>query len=181
MMYSQQEYDMVRRQTLQIEAEKRSLLRTLLAVVSVALIVALIVAGFLFRRYSQSNSLIAAADEKAAAAEAQYQRSNQELQEKRALLDAQARKGAQRSEQVASLVPKVINRTASETEVAILANAIYESPGHSIEFPSIPPDKILRRYRYRSGDQNYSYLLVAGNFDGKWVLYSNLLAKPRPK
>ena len=181
MMYSQQEYDMVRRQTLQIEAEKRSFLRTLLAVISGALVIALIVVGLLFRHYSQSNTLIGAADEKAAAAEAQYQSCNKELQEKRSMLDAQARKGAQRNEQIASLVPRVINKTASETEIATLANAIYETPGHSIEFPSVPPNKILRRYRYRSGDQAYSYYLVAGNFDGKWVLYSNLLAKPRPK
>jgi hypothetical protein len=34
MMYSQQEYDMVRRQTMQIEAEKRALLKWVLIVVS---------------------------------------------------------------------------------------------------------------------------------------------------
>ena len=181
MMYSQQEYDMVRRQTLQIEAEKRSFLRTLLTVVSAVLILALILIAFLFRRYSQSSSLIGAAEEKASAADAQYQRCNQELQEKRSALEAQARKVTQRSEQIGLLVPKVINKSASETEIATLANAIYESPGHSIELPSIPPGKILRRYRYRSGDQVYSYLLVAGAFDGKWVLFSNLMAKGRPK
>ena len=172
---------MVRRQTLQIEAEKRALLRTLLVALSVALIVSLILVAFLFRRYSHSSTLIGAAEGKASAAEAQYQACNQELRQKTSILDAQAGKVAQRSEQIASLTPKVINKSASENEIATLAHAIYESPGHSIEFPSIPPDKILRRYRYRSGDQAYSYLLVAGNFDGKWVLFSNLLAKRRPE
>ena len=37
MMYSQQEYDMVRRQTMQIEAEKRALLKWVLIVVSLLL------------------------------------------------------------------------------------------------------------------------------------------------
>jgi hypothetical protein len=54
-MYSQQEYDMMRRQTLQIEAEKRSLLRTLLTAVAVALTISLILLGYLFRRWSQEQ------------------------------------------------------------------------------------------------------------------------------
>ena len=60
-----------------------------------------------------------------------------------------------------------------------IAHAIYELPGHSTTLPSIPPDRILKRFRHRSGGQNYAYVLVAGMVDGKWTLYSNLVAKGR--
>src|SRR5262245_65596228 len=52
MMYSQQEYDMVRRQTMQIEAEKRALLRWVLIAVSLLLALSVILTGWMFRSYS---------------------------------------------------------------------------------------------------------------------------------
>ncbi len=181
MMYSQQEYDMMRRQTLQIEAEKRSLLRTLLSVVAVALTITLILLGYLFRRYSQSSTLITMAENRATAAEAQSQTLSTELQEQRALLEGQAKRHEQRSNIVSSLVPKIMNKSASDAEIGQLAHAIYELPGRSIAVPSIPPDAILKRYRHRAGNQAFAYVLVAGIVDGKWVLYSNLVSKGRPE
>lgn len=177
MMYSQQEYDMMRRQTLQIEAEKRSLLRTLLTVVAVLLTLSLLLLGYLFRRYSSSSSMIAAAEARAASAEAQYQQCDQELRDKRSQLDAFALRASERNAQISSILPRIMNKTASDAEVAALAHAVYEQPGHVIELPGIPPDSLLRRFRFRSEGQVRSYVLVAGNVDGKWLLYSNLVAR----
>ncbi|MEP7271714.1 MAG: hypothetical protein ABI882_09420, partial [Acidobacteriota bacterium] len=137
--------------------------------------------GFLFRRYSQSSSLISTAENKATAAESQLQGCATELQEKRAILDAQANRVEQRNSQISSLVPRILSKSASEGEIAQLAHAIYELPGHSISLPSIPPDGILKRYRYRAGNQAFAYILVAGLVDGKWTLYSNLVGKSRPE
>jgi hypothetical protein len=181
MMYSQQEYDMMRRQTLQIEAEKRAIFKTLLTAVSVILTISLILLGYLYRQYSQSSSLISAAEARATTAEAQYQQANQELQDKRAQLDRIAQRAAQRGQQINSLVTAVMRKGASDAEIAALAHAIYESPDHVIDLPGIPPDSILRRYRYRSGGQVRAYVLVAGNVNGKWLLYSNLVAKAEDK
>ena len=181
MMYSQQEYDMMRRQTLQIEAEKRAIFKTLLMGVSIVLTLSLLLLGFLFRRYSQSSSLISAAESRASLAEAQYQQVNQELQDKRAQLESIAQRTAQRNERVNTLVPAVMRKGASDSEIATLAHAIYGSPGHVIELPSIPPDSILRRFRYRSGGEVRAYVLVAGNLNGKWLLYSNLVARAEEK
>lgn len=177
MMYSQQEYDMMRRQTLQIEAEKRTLLRSGLIIVAALLTISLILLGFLFSRYSQSSSLIAAAEGRAAAAETQFQQCDLELKDKRAQLDNLAERAAQRSEQIAALLPRVMNKTAGDGEIATLAHSIFEQPGHVIELPGIPPDSILRRFRYRTGGQIRAYVLVAGIVDGKWVLYSNLVGR----
>jgi len=180
-MYSQQEYDMMRRQTLQIEAEKRAMFRTLLMGVSILLALSLLSLGYIFLRYSQSSSLISAAEARASLAEAQYQKANQELQDKRAQLESISQRAAQRNEKINSLLPAVMRKGASDGEIAALAHAIYESPGHVIELPGIPPDSILRRYRYRSGGEVRAYVLVAGNVNGKWLLYSNLVARAEEK
>ena len=168
---------MMRRQTLQIEAEKRTLLRTLLTGVAVALTISLVALGFLSRRYSQSSTLINNAENKAAAAEAQMQTCLVELQEKRGILDAQAKRAEQRTEAISTLIPKVMSKTASDAEIGRLANAVYELPSHSVGLPAIPPDSLLKRYRHRSGNQISAYILVAGLVDGKWTLYSNLVAR----
>jgi type II secretory pathway pseudopilin PulG len=181
MMYSQQEYDMMRRQTLQVEAEKRAIFKTLLTAVTIILTISLLLLGYLFRRYSQSSTLISAAEARAAQAEGQFQQANQELQDKRAQLESIAQRTTQRNAQINSLIPVVMRKGASDSEVATLAHAIYESPGRVIELPGIPPDSILRRYRYRSGGQVRAYVLVAGNVNGKWLLYSNLVAKADDK
>jgi hypothetical protein len=181
MMYSQQEYDMMRRQTLQVEAEKRAIFKTLLTGVSIILALSLLILGYLYRQYSQSSSLISAAEARAALAESQFQQANQELQDKRAQLEGIAQREAQRNEKINTLVPAVMRKGASDSEIASLAHAIYETPGRVIELPGIPPDSILRRYRYRSGGEVRAYVLVAGNVNGKWLLYSNLVARATDK
>ena len=59
--------------------------------------------------------------------------------------------------------------------VAELADAIYNQPGHSITLPSIPPDNVLRRFRWRVDGVPHTYMMVAGLVDNKWRLYSNLV------
>lgn len=177
-MYSQQEYEMVRRQTMQIEAEKRALLRWVLIVVAAALTLALIGLGWMYQQYSTADNKVEAAETARAKAETELKKVSQELAEKKAILDKQAVSAAQQNATLSSLAPKAVSGTASDGELAMLAHAIYESrTGHVIEVPRIPPDKILRRYRYRVGSEVNSYVLIAGQVDGKWVLYSNLVGK----
>jgi hypothetical protein len=64
MMYSQQEYDMMRRQTLQIEAEKRFALAHIVNWSRCSPDRYAHAAGYVFRRYSQSSTLISAAEAK---------------------------------------------------------------------------------------------------------------------
>lgn len=180
-MYSQQEYEMVRRQTMQIEAEKRALLRWTLIVVASGLTLALFALGWMYQQYSTADNKIEAAEAARVKAETELKKVSQELAEKKAILDKQALTAGQQNATLNSLVPKAVSGTASDGELAALAHAIYESrTGHVIEIPRIPPDKILRRYRYRSGAEARSYVLIAGQIEGKWVLYSNLVNKGEP-
>ena len=181
MMYSQQEYEMVRRQTMQIEAEKRALLRWTLMVVSGAFALSLLALGWMYQQYSSADGKVEAAEARAVKAEADFKKVNQELAEKKAILDRQAATAAQQNATINNLVPKAVSGLAGDAELAALAHAIYDSrPNHVIELPRIPPDNILRRYRYRVGTEVRSYVLIAGLVDGKWLLYSNLVGKGIP-
>lgn len=181
MMYSQQEYEMVRRQTMQIEAEKRALLRWTLMFVSGAFALSLLALGWMYQQYSSADSKVEAAEARAVKAEADFKKVNQELTEKKAILERQAATAAQQNATINGLVPRAVSGQASDAELAQLAHAIYDSrPNHVIELPRIPPDNILRRYRYRVGTEVRSYVLIAGLVDNKWLLYSNLVGKGLP-
>jgi len=178
MMYSQQEYDMMRRQTLQIESEKRTLLRTLLIIVAILLAISLLVLVFFYRHYSVSSELIGSAETRAAASESQYQACSKELAEKKAILDGQAGEAAKQDKLVNDIMPRVLRNQSSDAEIARFSHAIYAQAGHMVALPSIPPDRLLsRRFRYRAGGQLLTYVLVAGLIDGQWVIYSNLVGR----
>lgn len=174
-MYSQQEYDMVRRQTMQIEAEKRAVLRLALIAATVLLAASLLAMGWMYRRYSSADSEIKAAEAKATDLENKLQQTSRELAEKKAIVDKNTAALQKQNATIETIVPKMLSKTARESELAELAHAVYQMPGRSINLPAIPPDKALRRYRIRVDGRPYSYMLGAGQVDGKWVLYSNLV------
>ncbi len=177
MMYSQQEYDMVRRQTMQIEAEKRALLRWVLIVVSLLLAGSVILTGWMFRRYSVAEDLIRNADERKVSAESQLRQVTRERDELKAIQERSAATVAKRNALIDAAVPKMMAKTCSDDELADLARAINETPQQVIELPGIPPDNVLRRYRTRVDGQPRAYVLLAGDIDGKWRLYSVLVKK----
>jgi cell division protein YceG involved in septum cleavage len=177
MMYSQQEYDMVRRQTMQIEAEKRALLKWVLIVVSLLLAGSVILTGWMFRRYSVSEDLIRNADERRVSAENQLRQVSRELAEKKAIEEKSAAAVAQRNAVIDSGVPKMLSKIASDDELTNLARAINETPGHVIDLPGIPPDNVLRRYRTRVDGQPRAYIMLAADIDDKWKLYSICVKK----
>jgi len=177
MMYSQQEYDMVRRQTMQIEAEKRALLRWVLIVVSLLLAGSVILTGWMFRRYSVAEDLIRNADERKVSAENQLRQVTRERDELKAIQERSAATVAKRNALIDATVPKMMAKTASDDELADLARAINETPQQVIELPGIPPDNVLRRYRTRVDGQPRAYVLIAGDIDGKWRLYSVMVKK----
>ena len=162
---------------MQIEAEKRALLRWVLIVVSLLLAGSVILTGWMFRRYSLAEDLIRNADEQKVFAENQLRQVSRELAEKKAILERSAAAVAQRNAVIDSIVPKMMAKTAGDEELAELARAINETPQQVIELPGIPPDKVLRRYRSRVDGQPRAYVLLAGEIDGKWRLYSVLVKK----
>jgi uncharacterized membrane protein len=181
MMYSQQEYDMVRRQTIQMETEKRAVLRLALIVATALLAVTLFLSGILYRRSSVAESVRRQAEAKAATAEAKYQQTSRELAEKTAILERQANIQVKQNEIINKTVPRLISKTAGDFELAEFAHAVYLQPGHSTPLPSVPPDEAMRKFRFRVGSRLNTYQLIAGEIDGKWMLYSYLVRSQQGK
>lgn len=166
---------MVRRQTMQIEAEKRALLRWTLIVVTILFAFSLVLSGLMYQRYSTAEGRIEAADIRATTAEAKFQETSKELDEKKRILEANSAALAKQNAVIDTVVPKLVNRTATDAELAELAHAAYSQPGHMIQLPGIPPNEVLRSYRYRGDGRPLKYTIVPGMIDGKWVVYSLLV------
>lgn len=181
MMYSQQEIDMVRRQTIQMEVEKRAVLRLALIVATALLAITLFLSGILYRRSSGADTVKRLAEAKAATAEAKYQQAARELAEKTAILDRQAGIQLKQSEIINRTIPKLIGKTAGDSELAELAHAVYLQPGHSTPLPGIPPDEAMRKFRVRADTRLNTYQLIAGETDGRWTLYSFLVRSQQAK
>ena len=162
---------------MQIEAEKRALLRWVLIVVSLLLAGSVILTGWMFRRYSVAEDLIRNADERKVSAENQLRQVTRERDDLKAIQERSAATVAKRNALIEAAVPKMMAKTASDEELADLARAINETPQQVIELPGIPPDNVLRRYRTRVDGQPRAYVLIAGEIDGKWRLYSVLVKK----
>ena len=174
-MYSQQEYEMVRRQTIQMETEKRALLRFSLIIMTLLLIAALVLLALTYRLYRGHINDADAAEAKVAALESQLKQTNQELQEKKTELAKLTNVTTQRQEQVTSLLPKVLTSTPNPTEVAEFAHAVFNSTGRSVNAPKMPPDPLFQRFwRFHNEGKVEVYSLARGQIDGQWVIYVNL-------
>ena len=172
---------MVRRQTMQIEAEKRALLRWALIVVTVLFAASLVLSGLMYQRYSSSEGSITEAKTHAANAEAELQTVKKDLADKNAIIERNTATVAKQNTVIQSVVPKMLARKAVDTELAELANAIYNQPGHVVQVPGIPPNEVLRSYKYRVDGKPHKYTFVPGLIDGKWVIYSVLVKNQEDK
>lgn len=172
---------MVRRQTMQMEAEKRTLLRWALIAVTLLLVLALVLMSWMYRRYSSSDNEVREAESQASTAQSQVEQLKKELADKTATLDRYTSEAAQQTEIIKSMTPKIYNRTGKDGEMAELAHAIYNQPGHAIELEAIPPNSVLRSYWIRIDGRPLKYTMIAGLLDGKWRLYSLLVKNQEDK
>ena len=167
---------MVRRQTMQIEAEKRALLRWALVAVTLLLTGSFVLTVWMYNRYTSASGEIKDAQDQAASAKTQLEKVTRELNEKKATLEKNSAVLTQQNEIIQTNVPKMLNKTAREPEMAELAHAIYQQPGHIIELPSVPPNSVnLRFHRLRIDGRPNKYMLIAAMLDSKWYMYSLLV------
>ena len=54
---------------------------------------------------------------------------------------------------------------------------VHALPNSKVELDSKPPDKLFRNWKVTIGGATETYTLVGGFVDGKWVVYSNLVAR----
>ena len=182
-MYNQQEIEMVRRQTIQIETEKRSLLRIISIWTSIACAACLLIAGFFFYLYASNRSEVTDSRTKIAQLEGQLKKTSDELQKKQAELDRRAQVAAARKQRFDTLLAKAMSSSASYTEITELAKEIYDSSQKVIAVAGNPPSSLFKWYKYRENGKTYTYALVPGQIEGKNHIYSILVSvnAPPPK
>lgn len=172
---------MVRRQTIQIEVEKRALIRLLLIITSAALLVTLLSLGIVSYLYLSGKGAVDEAKARAADLESRLQQTTRELQDKTAQLERRAQVAAQRKGRFDELLARALNQTASYTEIGELAKEIYESPQKVVEVQRMPPSSLFKYYKHRANNQVQTYVLVPGQVGGKWLIYSNLTGVSTPQ
>ena len=88
---------------------------------------------------------------------------------------AEARNDAQ--EKLQKLLPAILRGNPSPGEVASFARMVSALPNGRVELDTKPPEKLFRNWKVSVGSNTEIYTLVGGFVDGKWVLYSNLVAR----
>ena len=175
--YRQSDVDTIREQIEQTEATKRRLLLLVLIVAVAALAGAIVLLSTSYALYSSSQSSKKKLEQEHAELKSRADQTQQQLDAKTAkeTSDAQTRTDAQAK--LDKLLPAVLNDHAGGGEVASFARMIYNLPSGRIELERKPPDKLFRNWRVTNGPTSDTYTLVGGFVDGKWVVYSNLVAR----
>lgn len=175
--YTQSDVDMIREQILQTESSKRRSLAMGLTVSTAALTGAVILLLIAYGLYFASESSKQQLAEENASLKAKLEQSQKQLDETAAKEAESARTRADAQSQLESLLPGVLRSTAGGSEVASFARMVYNLPQSRVEIDHQPPNTLFRNWRATSGSTTETYTLVGGFVDGKWVIYSNLIAK----
>jgi cell division protein FtsB len=175
--YTQSDVDMIRQQVEEYESAKRRWLLLALVIMVVGLVATIALLSTSYALYSASESK----SEKLASENAALRSGSDQIQQQ---LDT--RQGQEANEALAredaktsmdELIPLVLGSKASGGNIARLAQMIYKLPGSRIEFTQKPPDHLFRNWKVATESGTEVYTLVGGFFDGKWVIYSNLVAR----
>ncbi|HYL98100.1 MAG TPA: hypothetical protein VEZ90_04035 [Blastocatellia bacterium] len=173
--YTQSDVDTIREQIAQGEAAKRRLLFLTLIVTAAALAGTIILLLTSYGLYSSSQSARSKLTEENAALKKQANDATAELSSIKAkeARDASTRSDAQT--RLNGILPAALGGGGRDS--ATLAEMVYSLPDHQIQIARKPPDEMFRNWKVHSGGTTSVYTLVGGFVDGKWVIYSNLVAR----
>ncbi len=175
--YNQSDVDNIREQIEQTESAKRRWLFLALIISIVALAGAIVLLSTNYALYSSSESAKKKLLQENAALKSRADQTQQQLDAKNAQEAKQAEARADAQTKLQTLLPAVLRGSASPGEVASFARMVYDLPNRRIELEGKPPDKLFRNWKVTNGSTTDVYTLVGGLVEGKWVVYSNLVAR----
>lgn len=172
--YTQSDVDNLREQIEQNEAGKRRWLLLLLVITAGSLVGAIVLLSTSYALYSSSESEKTTLANENAALKAQISKCDKDLnayiEKEKKQNDAVAR--AQES------IDKMLPGALGGVNVSSFAKMVYESPSSRVEMNKVPPSNLFRNWRAQNDAGGTDvYTLVGGNVKGKWVIYSNLIAR----
>jgi len=174
--YNQSDVDNIREQIEQTESAKRRWLFLVLIICVVALAGAIVLLSTNYALYSSSESAKKKLVQENAELKSRVDQTQQQLDAKNAQEIKQAAASADAQTKLQTLLPAVLRGSASPGDVANFARMVYDLPNRRIDLEGKPPDKLFRNWKVSNGSETDVYTLVGGLVDGKWVVYSNLVA-----
>lgn len=175
--YNQSDVDNIRDQIEQTESAKRRWLFLVLIVSVAALAGAIVLLSTNYALYSSSESEKKKLLQENAALKSRADQTQQQLDTRNAQEAKQAETRADAQTKLQNLLPAVLRGTASAGEIASFARMVHALPNSKVELDTKPPDKLFRNWKVTTNSTTETYTLVGGFVDGKWVVYSNLVAR----
>ena len=175
--YTQSDVDTIRDQVEQTEAAKRRWL--MLALVSIAALFAgaVILLSTSYALYSSSQSDKDRLAKENAGLKTEADDYKSKLNAATAVQEKAAKESAEAQAKLDRLAPIALNPNAGGNEISSFARTVYALPNSRIEFEQKPPNKLFRNWKSNGDAGTEIYTLVGGYVDGKWVIYSNLVAR----
>jgi len=175
--YTQGDVDTIREQIEQTESAKRHWLVLAFIIALAVLAGAIALMSTNYALYNSSEKEKKRLVDENAAVKARVDQTQQQLDAKTAqeTKDAQIRDEAQ--SRLGKLMPAVRSGKANGTEMASFARMVYYLPNSRIELAEPPQNELFRNWKVTTGSTTEVFTMVGGFVDGKWVVYSNLVAR----
>jgi len=168
---------MIREQILQTEATKRRSMVIALMITIGALAGAVVLLSTFYGLYIAGQSDKQRLMEENLSLKARAEQAQKRLDEIAAIEAEADQIRNEAGSRLQSLLPAVMGSSASSVEVANFARMVYGLPQSRMEIERQPPNMLFRNWRASKDSTTEIYTLVGGFVDGKWVVYSNLIAK----
>lgn len=175
--YGQRDVDAIRQQIEETEASKRRGLLWALGISIAALAGSIALLTTSYALYSSSESDKQKLTEENASLRLRADQTQQQLDVATATLAEHSQKKADAQIKLEKILPGVLKGIASPGEMASFAQMVHNEASGRLELDQRPPDKLFRNWRSTGGESPGTYALVGGFVDGKWVVYSNLVAR----
>jgi cell division protein FtsB len=175
--YSQRDVETIREQIEQTESSKRRALLWALALCIAALVGSIAWLSTNYALYSSSEAAKAKLTQENTALRLRADQTQQQLDMANAALAMHSQHKADAQAKLDKLLPGVLRGNASPGEMASFAQMVHTEASGRLELDQKPPDKLFRNWRATGGESPGTYALVGGFVDGKWVVYSNLVAR----
>lgn len=175
--YVQRDVDVIRQQIEQAESSKRRGLILALGLSLAALFGSIAWWSTNYAMYAASESDKQKLLQENASLRLRADQTQQQLDSANTELAKHAQQQAAVQVKLQKLLPDVLRGNAGPGEMATFAQMVHNEASGRLELDQKPPDKLFRNWRVNGGDAPGVYTLVGGFVDGKWVVYSNLVAR----
>jgi hypothetical protein len=177
--YTQTDVDMIRAQIIQGEALKRRWLILGLMLATAALVTVLVLLSTSYALYARASNANESLTKENSALATRAAKAQEDLEAKMTRDAERQRAEAETQETLKGLLATVMGKSDVPPGVGSrFAKAVYQLGGR-VETEAIPSNKLFRNWKVNTDSGFEIYTIVGGFDEGKWVIYSNLIARKK--